>query len=164
MGYDLDIFGCLPIWVWVVIIIVMIAATVIRQAIERSQPQKSETSLQPKSTPSTVQRIKCPFCAELVMPDALTCRFCGQGLSSHELVENGLAAAESGNTRKARHLLAAAIKQDGNNDAAWLGLAQVVEDGDECRAYLEKTLKLNPNNHLARERLEALDSEERKPV
>ena len=32
----------------------------------------------------TQERIECPFCAELIMPGAVKCRFCGEWFSAHE--------------------------------------------------------------------------------
>jgi hypothetical protein len=38
----------------------------------------------------TQERIKCPFCSELILPDAIKCRFCGEWFSrEEELIEEG---------------------------------------------------------------------------
>lgn len=72
MGYDLDVFGCLPIWVWAIIIVVMIAAMGIQKSIKAGQRQ-------PKESSGSDERL-CPHCAEIVKLQARVCKHCGRDL------------------------------------------------------------------------------------
>ncbi|MHC4297176.1 MAG: hypothetical protein ACYS7Y_07745 [Planctomycetota bacterium] len=50
----------------------------------------------------TQERIKCPFCSELILPDAIKCRFCGEWFSrEEELIEEGSPGAGRG--KQSRH-------------------------------------------------------------
>lgn len=158
MGSEYDVFGCLPLWVWAIIIVIMIAAITIKKAIETSQGQGKEPTTHREPLQKRTARVKCPFCGEFVMPDAIVCRFCGQSLTTGELLKQGMVAAKVGDKVKARRLLARVVHQDKYNETAWLWLAGVVESDDERRAYLEKVLEINPDNQLARKGIETLNS------
>lgn len=54
---------------------------------QQPQPVTQTTSIDPaapRSTDDLVQRVKCPFCAELIMPEAKICRFCGRDIPNSE--------------------------------------------------------------------------------
>ena len=158
MGSEYDVFGCLPLWVWAIIIVIMVAAITIKKAIETSQRQSTEPTTRRESLQERTDRVKCPFCGEFVMPDAIVCRFCRQSLTTGELLKQGMAAAKAGDKVKARRLLARVVHQDKYNETGWLWLAGAVESDDERRAYLEKVLEINPDNQLARKGIETLSS------
>ncbi|QPC84533.1 PD40 domain-containing protein [Phototrophicus methaneseepsis] len=73
-----------------------------------------------------------------------------------ELLQDGIAAARSGNTATARRLLEEVIKHDENNEQAWLWLATVVKSRAERRICLQKVLQINPNNKAAQQAMQQL--------
>lgn len=78
MAEQYDVFGCLPLWLWVVIIVMCLVGFGIQNAIKQSQG--SSGTKQPGEQEGT-RRVKCPYCAEMIMPDAKVCRFCGRDLT-----------------------------------------------------------------------------------
>ena len=73
-----------------------------------------------------------------------------------ELLQQGVAAARSGNVATARRLLEQVIQLDENNEQAWIWLATVVKTQAERRICLQKVLQINPNNATARQALARL--------
>lgn len=73
-----------------------------------------------------------------------------------ELLQQGVAAARSGNVATARRLLEEVIQLDENNEQAWIWLATVVKTRAERRICLQKVLQINPNNATARQALARL--------
>ena len=73
-----------------------------------------------------------------------------------ELLQQGVAAARSGNVATARRLLEEVIQLDENNEQAWIWLATVVKTPAERRICLQKVLQINPNNDTARQALARL--------
>lgn len=62
----------------------------------------------------------------------------------------GVRAARQGNKERARELLEAVLKQDRENEQAWIWMASIVSSTREKRICLERVLKANPNNRAAR--------------
>lgn len=67
-----------------------------------------------------------------------------------EMLKSAVAALDSGDRLTARKLLARLLQEEPNNDQAWVLLAEAVEDPQRQRDCLERALKLNPANEVAR--------------
>lgn len=72
-------------------------------------------------------------------------------LEVSNLLTHGIAAAKAGKRKEARSLLTAALRQDANNERAWLWLGAVVESPRETLICLRRVLALNPDNRQAQE-------------
>src|SRR5690349_24668976 len=59
-------------------------------------------------------------------------------------LKDGLEALRTGNRVKARDLLLAVVQADGDNEAAWWGLAQAADGPQEQQRALEQVVRLNP--------------------
>ncbi|MEM9953867.1 MAG: hypothetical protein AAF846_19815 [Chloroflexota bacterium] len=68
----------------------------------------------------------------------------------------GIRAAQQGNRERARELLEGVLRQDRNNEQAWIWLASVVESQRERRLSLERVLKINPSNTAAQDALNSM--------
>jgi hypothetical protein len=73
-----------------------------------------------------------------------------------DILRQGVEAARSGDKLAARRLLQQVLLQDGNNEVALMWMASVVDSVDDRRAFLQKALRVNPNNQRARDALEKL--------
>ena len=73
--------------------------------------------------------------------------------SAAQLVRQGAAAAQAGDTERAERLLRQAIDEDDENVGAWLWLSGVVPTVEEQRACLQQALLLDPNSQVARDSL-----------
>ena len=71
-------------------------------------------------------------------------------------LEQAAGAIRQGNKRQAQIILAEVIRQEPRNEAAWLLLADAVERKEHAIDCLERVLKFDPNNQIARERLASL--------
>ncbi len=72
-------------------------------------------------------------------------------------LQEGIAAARSGDRGAARRLLRNVVEEEPNNEMAWIWLASVVGSVAERRACLQRVLQINPSNETAREALSRLD-------
>lgn|GEM_PF-1707675 len=68
----------------------------------------------------------------------------------------GVRAARQGDSERARELLEGVLRQDRNNEQAWIWMASVVESSRERRLSLERVLKINPNNQPAQDALNSM--------
>jgi len=68
-------------------------------------------------------------------------------------LQDGIAAAKSGDKALARSLLLEAIEHDSNNEIGWLWLAYVADNLPEAIEYLRRVLAINPQNDQARANL-----------
>ncbi len=81
--------------------------------------------------------------------------------TSHDTLQQGIAAARSGQRALARQLLVRAIEVDQYNDEAWVWLAGVVDDPADMRRCLQQALRINPLNPQARQGIAWLDQQAR---
>ncbi len=75
------------------------------------------------------------------------------------MLNEGIAAAKSGQAAQARDLLMQVVEADENNEAAWLWLSGVVESLEDRQVCLENVLALNPNSVAAQKGLAWLDQQ-----
>ena len=74
-------------------------------------------------------------------------------------LQDGIAAARSGDRATGRRLLEQVTQGDPNNELAWFWLALCVNTVSERRACLERVLAINPNNARAKQALAQLRNE-----
>jgi len=70
-----------------------------------------------------------------------------------ELLRQGIAAAQAGQSERAREFLMRVLHQDEGNVQAWLWLSGVVDSLDDREICLENVLALDPTHELARQGL-----------
>lgn len=68
-------------------------------------------------------------------------------------LSNAKFAASAGNVEEARNLLKQVLDQDPRNVRAWILLADTVSSSKQAVLYLERALKLEPENETARHKL-----------
>ncbi len=78
----------------------------------------------------------------------------------HQFVQSAIEAAKQGDNDKAIAFLKQVLSANPNNIDAWLVLAAVVEDPQRKRQCLNRVLKLDPVNVVAREELLEMDRAE----
>jgi tetratricopeptide (TPR) repeat protein len=78
-----------------------------------------------------------------------------------DLLSRASRLAERGNRAGARDLLIQAIKQDPGNAQAWFMLSLTTDDPDKIAEYLHRVIELNPDDELARRRLQTLEQPRR---
>ena len=79
-------------------------------------------------------------------------------------LRKGIALAKGGRKSEARQVLAQVVKNDPRSATGWLWLAGVVETKNQQRYCLEKAVRLNPQDEVARQALARIKAEEAKPV
>ncbi len=77
----------------------------------------------------------------------------------NSLLNEGIAAARSGQAARARDLLMQAVEADETNESAWLWLSSVVENLEDRQVCLENVLALNPNSVAAQKGLAWIDQQ-----
>jgi len=73
-----------------------------------------------------------------------------------KLLRGGIKAAQQGQYELARKAFLQVLKQDPNNEGAWLGMATVAEAQEDKLRFLNKLLEINPQNERAQEALRRL--------
>lgn len=75
---------------------------------------------------------------------------------TRQILQQGIAAAKSGDAPQARQLLQEAIRRDPSSEVAWMWLSTVARDESERLFCLRKILEINPHNEAAAARLQQL--------
>jgi hypothetical protein len=71
--------------------------------------------------------------------------------------------AQAGQREEARRLLWQVVRQEPNNEAAWLWLASVAADQEEYRQALTEALRINPTNTQAQQMMALLQASQPAP-
>ena len=74
---------------------------------------------------------------------------------------DGIDALKEGDKAKARKLLAAAIKENPNDEDAWLAMAYAVEDEAQYIECMQRVIAINPDNRQAKKALAKVDAAEK---
>ncbi|MCC7208825.1 MAG: tetratricopeptide repeat protein [Anaerolineae bacterium] len=75
---------------------------------------------------------------------------------TRQILQQGIAAAKSGDPVQARQFLQEAIRRDPTSEIAWMWLSTVARDENERLYCLRKILDINPHNEAAAARLQQL--------
>lgn len=73
-----------------------------------------------------------------------------------DLIQQGVAAFKAGKRDEARQIFASAIKQNPDNDRAWVGMYNVALNDKERIYCLQQMLRIKPENEKARQQLDRL--------
>ena len=74
-------------------------------------------------------------------------------------LQQAIEAIQAGDKQRGRELIAATLKQDRNNEQAWLWLTQTDISKDQKIKSLQNVLKINPNNEQAKTGLAQLQGQ-----
>ncbi|MBZ0310387.1 MAG: hypothetical protein K8I82_30275, partial [Anaerolineae bacterium] len=74
------------------------------------------------------------------------------------LLKSGIEAARAGNKVVARKIFEQVIRDDPQNELAWMWTATVLDNSTERRRALERVISINPDNTRAQQALEKLQS------
>ena len=74
-------------------------------------------------------------------------------MTPSQLLQQGIAAIQAGQKKEAQALLAQLVKTEPHNSQAWLWLAAAVDQKEQRRYCLRRTLALDPVNSIARQAL-----------
>ena len=77
-------------------------------------------------------------------------------IENDQLVKRAISYLRLGNAAEAKRILAACVKEDPGDVAAWLGLAKCVGDDEQVRFCLDKALALDARNAEAKAALRRL--------
>ncbi len=76
--------------------------------------------------------------------------------STTDMLKKGIAAVKAGRRQQARELLMQVVERDEENIPAWLWLSAAMDSFEERETCLENVLALDPDNEMARKRLNKL--------
>lgn len=74
------------------------------------------------------------------------------------LLKSGIEAARGGNKAVARKIFEQVLREDPQNELAWMWLATVLDNPTDRRRALERVISINPNNARAQQALSKLQS------
>ncbi len=74
------------------------------------------------------------------------------------LVQQGIAAYKAGNKEEAVRLLSEALRENRQDENAWLYLGAAIDDPGRKRQAFEQVLAINPDNEKAKNALARLDA------
>lgn len=77
-----------------------------------------------------------------------------------ELLQMAIRAAQNGNKQGARVMLRRILAEDKRNERAMMWMAKIANNDDERRKWLDRILKVNPNNETARQTLDKMNYKE----
>jgi hypothetical protein len=75
-----------------------------------------------------------------------------------EPLQQAIAAIEAGDKEEGKRLLVDVLKQDEENETAWLWMSRCVDGQEVKRECLERVLEINPENDLATKGLRRLET------
>lgn len=84
-------------------------------------------------------------------------------MTSQEMLQQAVALIKTGDKAGGRALLIALTRDEPDNETAWTWLFASSEQTAEKKYYLEQALRVNPNNHQARQLLDQILAEEPVP-
>jgi hypothetical protein len=79
-------------------------------------------------------------------------------LSTSPLTQQGIDAYKAGNKEEAVRLLSDAVRQNSQDEEAWLYLGAAIDDSTRKRQAFEKVLAINPDNERAKNALARLNT------
>ena len=79
-----------------------------------------------------------------------------QAPNREELLQMAINAARAGNKKPTRLMFEQVLKQDKNNERAMMWLAKIADTKAERREWLERVVRVNPNNDQARDALKSM--------
>ncbi len=82
----------------------------------------------------------------------------------NDLLIQAMSAKQRGDNNLAKQLLSQSILQNPRDEAAWMLMAEVVDDVKQRRNCLEKVVAINPDNEAARQELTKLNTTPLQPV
>lgn len=119
-----DVIGYFQVVDYILIGVFIVMAIIGKEKVqENNSPSPSHSVTQP--------RIKCPQCAEWILPDAKICRYCGSKIQSNNV--------EPGNEIETNEIIA--------EDEYYYKLAMKYmqsKDYDQVKLYLRRTIEVSP--------------------
>jgi Tfp pilus assembly protein PilF len=70
-----------------------------------------------------------------------------------ELLRMAIRSAEQGNRQGARMMFTQVLREDQRNERAMMWMAKLAESKEDRTEWLQRVLKVNPNNEIARDAL-----------